>query len=296
MASVICNSLEIEYERIGEAGNPVVLLIAGLGFQMIDWPLDMCKKLAAAGYQVIRFDNRDIGLSEKLSASGIPDIQKILHDKGQGKHIQLPYQLEDMAKDVSELLKALDISAAHIVGMSMGGMIAQIVAASFPEQTLSLTSIMSSSSDPSLPGPTDDASTILASAPASQNKEDIVAFGLKVNEVIGSPGFRWPLKLLQAHIEACIERSYCPDGYMRQYAAVLAAGSRVELLHKISVPTLVIHGSNDPLVQPVCGRNVADHVTGSRYVEVSGMGHDLSPALCAHLADLLLDHLKSHQY
>jgi pimeloyl-ACP methyl ester carboxylesterase len=276
MPTIRCNNLEFEYERIGKRDDPAILLIAGLGFQLIDWPLPMCQKMAQAGYQVLRFDNRDIGLSQKLTEAALSPPS---------------YQLDDMAKDVSELLRALTVEKAHIVGMSMGGMIAQLVAANYPDQTISLTSIMSSTSDPSLPGPNADAAAVLASAPQTQDIAQIVAFGLKVNDVVGSPKFRWSKTALQAHIENCIDRSYSPDGYMRQYAAVLAAKSRREALRTISAPSLVIHGSDDPLVQPVCGRDVAEHLENSRYIEIDGMGHDLSPSLCDHLADLILDHV-----
>ncbi len=292
MATISCNNLDIEYERIGKAEDPVILLIAGLGFQLIDWPLQMCQKISEEGYQVIRFDNRDIGLSQKLTEAGIPPIQDILQAKAAEEAIELPYHLEDMAKDVSCLLRALEIEKAHIIGMSMGGMIAQLVAANYPDQTISLTSIMSSSSDPSLPGPAAEAALVLSSAPQTQDKVQIVQFGLKVNDVVGSPKFRWSRDALQSHIEDCIDRSYSPDGYLRQYAAVLAAKSRRAALKTIKIPSLVIHGGDDPLVQPVCGRDVAEHITGSQYIEIDGMGHDLSPSLCDHLADLLLDHVE----
>lgn len=273
MPVTTCNSIEIAYERHGNLSDPAIVLIAGLGFQLIDWPVTMCETLVAGGYQVIRFDNRDIGLSQKMSM------------------VSFPYQLEDMAKDVSDLIKELSLQKAHIVGMSMGGMIAQLMAILHPEQVLSLTSIMSTSSDPLLPGPSAETASILAMAPQTTHKEAIVAFGLKVNEVIGSPGFRWPTNALKAHIEACIDRSYSPAGYMRQYAAVLSSQSRRKKLTTIKAPSLVIHGQDDPLVPLACGQDVADHIEGSRFISVAGMGHDLSPSLCDHLAKLILAHV-----
>ena len=293
MPVVTCNSVKLMIDRRGRETDPAILLIAGLGFQLIDWPDSFCDTLVANGFQVIRFDNRDIGLSQKLDHKGLVDLQSIISAKLTGGNPFVPYQLEDMAADAASLLKELNVGPAHIVGMSMGGMIAQLIAALYPDQVLSLTSIMSSSSDLSLPGPAPAAAAILASAPQSQQKADIVEFGLKVNDVIGSPGFRWNRSELKAHIEACIDRNYSPMGYMRQYAAVMAARSRRELLRKIKTPALVIHGTDDPLVPLACGKDVADHITGSHFESIAGMGHDLSPTLCARLAQVILPHLKA---
>jgi pimeloyl-ACP methyl ester carboxylesterase len=293
MPVVTCNSVKLMIDRRGRETDPAILLIAGLGFQLIDWPDSFCDTLVANGFQVIRFDNRDIGLSQKLDHKGLVDLQSIISAKLTGGNPFVPYQLEDMAADAASLLKELNVGPAHIVGMSMGGMIAQLIAARYPDQVLSLTSIMSSSSDLSLPGPAPAAAAILASAPQSQQKADIVEFGLKVNDVIGSPGFRWNRSELKAHIEACIDRNYSPMGYMRQYAAVMVARSRRELLRKIKTPALVIHGTDDPLVPLACGKDVADHITGSHFESVAGMGHDLSPTLCARLAQVILPHLKA---
>jgi len=173
----------------------------------------------------------------------------------------------------------------------MGGMIAQIFTHKYPTKALSLTSIMSTSSDPSLPGPTPETAAMMASAPQSQEIDDIVDFGLKVNDIIGSPKFRWHRSALEAHIRNCVDRAYCPTGYLRQYAAVLATPSRRDILKDIQNKTLVIHGTDDPLLQPVCGQDVAHYIPDAEYIEVVGMGHDLSPALCGRLAELVLPHL-----
>ncbi|WP_169566685.1 alpha/beta fold hydrolase [Sneathiella limimaris] len=291
MVKASCNGIELEYEVIGNQGDPVIILIAGLGFQLIDWPRAFCEKLANEGFQVIRFDNRDVGLSEKLDHFGIPNPVEIFQAKLAGNKPDVPYHLTDMAADVVALVDNLAISKAHIVGMSMGGMIAQLLAIHYPDRALSLTSIMSSSSDPSLPGPTEEAGAVLASAPQSQEKSDIIDFGLKVNSVIGSTGYPWNKVALEAHIGACIDRCYSPGGYMRQYSAVMAAPSRREELKRITARTLVIHGSADTLVQPACGEDVANHIPNSQFELVEGMGHDLSPDLCDHLADLILPHI-----
>lgn len=289
---ITVSNLEFEVETFGSKSDPSILLIAGLGFQLIDWPADFCQSLAIEGFHVIRFDNRDIGLSDGLAHEGIPDLAAVMGAKLSGAKADVPYSLHEMAADAAGLLEELADGPAHIVGMSMGGMIAQLLAIHYPEQVKSLTSIMSSSSAPDLPGPREDAAKVLASAPLSQEMKDIVAFGLKVNDVIGSPGFRWDRELLETHIRNCVERAYRPDGYMRQYAAVLSANSRREDLQKVTSPTLVIHGSDDPLVQPVCGEDVAKQISGAKFSAVEGMGHDLSPSLCQHLSGLILDHVK----
>ncbi|OUR80536.1 hypothetical protein A9Q83_01000 [Alphaproteobacteria bacterium 46_93_T64] len=290
MALIETRNVALEVESHGNPDDPAVVLIAGLGFQLIDWPLSFCETLVDAGYRVIRFDNRDIGLSQKLDDKGVPDPANVAQDKLEGNIPNVPYRLSDMAEDVANILDVLEVEQAHIVGMSMGGMIAQLFAFQHSSRCLSLTSIMSSSSDSSLPGPSPEASAILASAPQSQEILDIVQFGLRVNEAIGSPAFRWDRAELIKHIQTCCKRCYSPGGYMRQYAAVMAAPSRREILEGIAVPSLVIHGDADPLVQLACGADVAAHIPDAIFEKVSGMGHDLSPSLCAHLATLVLPH------
>lgn len=291
MAKLNANGIFLEYETFGAASDPAVVLIAGLGFQLIDWPVAFCEKIAKAGFYVIRFDNRDIGLSQKMDHFGLPDLGRILQQIEKGDAPGIPYHLSDMAADVAGLLDALKIERAHVVGMSMGGKIAQLMAIFYPEKLYSLTSIMSSSGSRHLPPPTAAATSVLMSAPKSQAEEDVVAFGLQVNDVIGSPGFRWDRAALEAHIRACVRRCYSPSGYMRQYAAVLAANPRVSELPHVTAPTLVIHGLDDPLVPYAAGEETARLIPGARLELVPGMGHDLSPALCDHLAHLLIPHL-----
>lgn len=295
MAKLISNGISLEYETFGAAADPAVVLIAGLGFQLIDWPVAFCEAIAAEGFYVVRFDNRDIGLSQKMEQLGLPDMGRILQQVQTQQTPSVPYHLSDMAADVAGLLAGLGIERAHIVGMSMGGMIAQLAAIFYPEKLYSLTSIMSSSGNRHLPPPTAAATSVLMAAPASQNEDDVVAFGLQVNDVIGSPGYRWDRAALKAHICACVRRCYCPSGYMRQYAAVLASNPRVSELPHIGAPTLVIHGLDDPLVPYAAGEDTARLIPGARLELVAGMGHDLSPALCAHLAGILIPHLTSHR-
>lgn len=288
------NGLTLEYETFGSKDHPAIVLVAGLGFQLIDWPVAFCERLADAGFFVLRYDNRDIGLSQKLEEKGIPDLSLIAGQLASGGTPQIPYQLEEMTADLTGLLDGLSLESAHVVGMSMGGMIAQLMAIHFPDRVRSLTSMMSSTSDPSLPPPSARAAAVLMSAPASEELEAIVAYGLEVNDIIGSPGFRWDRNALEDHIANCVRRSYCPGGYLRQYAAVMAAPSRVPELPSIVAPTLVIHGKEDPLLSPVGGEDTARLIPAARLELIEGMGHDLSPALCDHLAGLILSHVAAH--
>ncbi|MBL4906239.1 MAG: alpha/beta fold hydrolase [Sneathiella sp.] len=290
MGQVKAGKITLEIDRIGDPANPAIILIAGLGFQLIDWPRAFCETLAEKGYQVVRFDNRDVGKSQKLETLGVPDLAAVLEGKATGNFPDIPYSLDDMARDVIALMNALSLHKAHIVGMSMGGMIAQLLAVHSPERCLSLTSIMSTSGEASVSAPKPEVMAALTKAPASQEKQDIVDFGLRVNDTIGSPGFRWDRDALRDHIEACFDRGYCPTGYLRQMAAVFSAPSRRDILGKINVPTLVIHGLEDPLVPSSGGQDVADYVPHAHLELVAGMGHDLSPLLCVHLARLMVPH------
>ncbi|MCJ7453663.1 MAG: alpha/beta fold hydrolase [Steroidobacteraceae bacterium] len=294
MSKAIGNGLFFEYETFGSKDDAAIVLIAGLGFQLIDWPVTFCETLANAGLFVVRYDNRDIGLSQKLEESGLPDLSSIAERLKSGETPQIPYSLEDMAADLIGLLDAISLKSVHVAGMSMGGMIAQLIAIHHRDRVLSLTSMMSSTSDPSLPPPSAKAAAVLMSAPASDELAAIVAYGLEVNDVIGSPGFRWDRAALKAHIVDCVRRNYCPGGYMRQYAAVEAAQSRVTMLPSITAPTLVIHGREDHLIAPEAGEETARLIPGASLELIEGMGHDLSPALCEHLAGLILSHVLAH--
>lgn len=294
MAMLASNGLSLEYETFGSNTDPVVVLVAGLGFQLVDWPTAFCERLAKNGFLVVRFDNRDIGLSQKLEDQPIPDLVALGEKLRVGTSVEIPYHLMDMMTDVIGLLDALSIEKVHLVGMSMGGMIAQLTAIHHPQRLLSLTSIMSSSGSSSLPPPTAAAATVLMSAPASQDLSDVVEFGLTVNDVIGSPGYKWNREALTEHIRHCVDRCYYPAGYVRQYAAVLAAKSRASLLPTVVTPTLVIHGTEDMLVLQEGGKETARLIPNSRLELVDGMGHDLSPSLCEHLADLILAHINAH--
>ncbi|MBR1218501.1 alpha/beta hydrolase [Bradyrhizobium sp. U87765 SZCCT0131] len=286
--------LELAYDERGPVSGPAVLLIMGLGTQMIAWPENFCNQLADAGYRVIRFDNRDIGLSTKLVEAPRVRLASMLFKTVLGRKIDAPYTLDDMAADAVGLLDALDIEDAHIVGASMGGMIAQIVAARYPERTRSLVSIMSSSGDRKLPRPKPRVNAVMfGRRPNAENREQLVRYGMKLFRTIGSPAYPTPPEVLRQKVEAAVDRSYYPLGAVRQLAAIMASGSRVDLLETITAPTLVLHGADDPLVPVEGGIDTAAHVRGARLKIIPGMGHDFPAEVTPMLADDIVRHCRA---
>lgn len=288
------NELELAYDERGPVSGPAILLIMGLGTQMIAWPESFCNQLAAAGFRVIRFDNRDIGLSTKMENAPKVRLASLLFNAFLGRQVDAPYSLEDMAADAVGLLDALDIDKAHIVGASMGGMIAQIVAAQYPERTLSLVSIMSSSGDPKLPRSKPKVNAVMfGRRPRPDDREKLIRFGMRMFRTIGSPGYPTPPEVLRQKVEASIDRSYYPVGTLRQFAAIIANGSRVDMLKTIAAPTLVVHGSDDPLVPVEAGIDTAAHIAGSRLKLVPGMGHDFPAEVTPKLAEDIIAHCRA---
>ena len=280
MGQLCANGIQIEAERLGDPDAPAILLIRGLGTQLCQWPQPFLDGLADA-LQVVVFDNRDVGLSQKFD------------DPVAGSAVAPSYLLRDMAADSIGVLDALEIERAHVFGISMGGMIAQELASRFPERTRSLISVMSSSGDPSVPPPTPEAMRVLTEPPARPgDRACAVAHGLAGRRVVGSPGYVDPDAVVRAELERAYDRCNHPPGVARQLAAVLASGSRVELLPSIQAPTLVIHGTDDPLVHPDGGRHTAKLIPGARLVEIEGMGHDLPHALVPRMLDLVLSHVR----
>lgn len=288
MPQVKSNGITIEYESFGPADRETVLLIMGLGGQLTMWPVELCNELVARGYRAIRFDNRDVGLSTKFDAAGMPDMAAIFGALMAGKPASAAYSLDDMAKDAVGLLDALGVQKAHIVGASMGGMIAQLVAANHPERTLSLTSIMSSTGNPALPQARPEAMEVLMSpaAPAG-DIEAIVARGIKAWNTIGSPGYRTDEKTLREWVLRDATRSFYPVGIARQMAAIVANGDRREKLKKVKAPTVVLHGADDPLVPVEGGKDTAASIAGAELRIVPGMGHDFPIALVKTFADAI---------
>jgi len=276
--------LELVYETFGSPDDPAMLLIMGLGAQMIGWPDGFCELLADQGLHVIRFDNRDAGLSTHLADAGRPDLRAVAR-----REQEPPYTLADMAGDAVAVLDALGIERAHVVGGSMGGMIAQEVAICFPERVLSLTSIFSTPAA-NVGKPTAEASAALNSPPAT-TEEEAGQRAIANAAVFGSPGYPLDEERAVWRAQEQFRRANDPDGFARQLAAIYGSRDRRPLLADVTVPTLVIHGEADTLVQPDGGRETAAAVPGARLVTYPGMGHDLPeplwPEIVAEIRTLL---------
>ena len=291
------NSIDIEVEDSGAGPDaqgrprPVVLLIMGLGMQLIAWPPALVQALLDAGYRVIRFDNRDAGLSQKFEALGKPKMLWTGLKYRLGWRIKPPYSLHDMAADALGVLDALQIDEAHVVGVSMGGMIAQRLALLAPSRVLSLSSIMSSSGARGLPEASPQVTRVLLSRPAGKGLEAAIDHSVRVFKTIGSPGFPMQGDALRDMVAAAARRSVYPVGILRQMVAVVADRSRADALAGITAPTLVLHGKADPLVPFACGEDTARRIPGARLVGIDGMGHDLPPGVVARLLTSLIPHL-----
>ena len=288
MPHAIANGIRIEYETHGDPANPPLLLIMGLGAQLTLWPIELVEALVARGYHVIRYDNRDIGLSTKFTEHGVPNVRKVLLMRLFGLRPKLPYRLTDMAADAVALLDALGIAKAHIVGASMGGMIAQLVAATYPERTLSLTSIMSTTGNRRVPPARPEAFKALTTPPpANATLADMIPHVTRIARAIGSPAYPTPEDRLVERITRDFERSFHPTGAGRQLAAIIDDGCRRSRLKNVTAPSLVIHGVDDPLVRVEGGRDTAAHIPGARLHEIPGMGHDLPLELVDEVADAI---------
>ncbi|WP_077002054.1 alpha/beta fold hydrolase [Variovorax sp. KK3] len=281
------NGIQIEVEDSGGEGRPVVLLIMGLGMQLIAWPDDFVQTLIDAGFRVVRHDNRDIGLSQGFDEAPAANLLWQSVRQRIGLQVRSAYSLQDMANDALGVLEALGIRHAHVVGASMGGMIAQRVAASAPDRVTSLVSIMSSSGARQLPGPRADVAAALMRRPASRTEAALVAHSLGLVRLISSPAYPQEERALTERITRGLRRAYRPAGVVRQMLAIGADSGRHVLLSRIASPTLVLHGDADPLVPMACGQDTARRIPGARFVSVAGMGHDMPPPVC----DILLQHI-----
>ena len=293
MPQTTANGISIEYDEHGDPQAPPVLLVTGLGAQMTLWPQELVDALVERGFRVIRYDNRDIGLSHKMEGAKAPGIVKLMLLSRFGLKPKVPYSLADMADDGIGLLDALGIDKAHIVGASMGGMIAQHMAFSHPERVLTLTSIMSTTGHRKLPAATREAMSALTKRPASMDEEVLVEHGVKVATAIGSPGYRSDPDKVRERSRALIKRSFYPQGMPRQLAAIIADGDRRERLQSVKAPTLVIHGEADPLVPLAGGQDTAAHISGARLKTIPGMGHDLPLELVDEIADAIAEHARA---
>lgn len=285
MARAKANGIEIEYETAGSKSDPALLLIMGLGAQLTIWPDALFEGLAKKGFFVVRYDNRDTGLSTDFGSWGVPNIAEAIGKVMTGRKVDSPYLVKDMAGDGVGLLDALGIERAHMVGASMGGMIAQTVAGLWPGRTRSLVSIYSTSGRPGLPVGKPEALAMLTAQPEGPSREQRVAHGIKLRTAIGSPGYPTDEAALRAFVEKNVDRRWYPEGGARQYLSIIASGDRVELLKTIKTPTLVLHGEEDPLLPVECGRDVARLIPGSEIQTYPGWGHDFPVQLVPTLVE-----------
>ena len=292
MARVKANGIDIEYEALGSKSDPALLLIMGLGAQLTIWPDAFVRALADKGFYVIRFDNRDVGLSTDFGSWGVPNIPEALQKAAKGERPSSPYLVKDMAGDAVGLLDALGVERAHVLGASMGGMIAQVVAALWPQRTRTLVSMYSSSGRAGLPQGKPEALAMLTAQPEGPSREQRVAHGVKLRQVIGSPAYPTPPGELRAFVERNVDRRWYPEGSARQYLSIIASGDRVELLKSIKAPTLVLHGEDDPLLPVECGRDVARLVSGAELQIYRGWGHDIAPGLIPTLVERIASFCK----
>ncbi|MEW4449250.1 alpha/beta fold hydrolase [Qipengyuania sp. JC766] len=292
MPRTTANDIELEYEEYGDPADPAMLLIMGFGAQLTLWPMALVDALVAHGFRVIRYDNRDVGLSQKFTGHRPPSpVKQVLLGKI-GLRPKVPYTMADMAADGVGLLDALGIERAHIVGGSMGGMIAQHIAAKYPGRCLSLTSIFSTTGNPKLPAARKEALDALTKRPDSTEEDVLVAHGMMLARTIGSPGYPAEEDELRDRVTANVRRSVYAEGPTRHLAAVLHDGDRSAMLRDITVPTLVLHGEADPLVPVEGGHDTAAIIPGAKLKTIPGWGHDLPEPLTHEIADAIAAHAK----
>jgi pimeloyl-ACP methyl ester carboxylesterase len=293
MPNAMANGIQIEYETFGEPTSQPLLLIIGLSGQLIFWDEQMCNQLAESGHYVIRFDNRDVGLSTKIEEAGVPDVMKAIETLMVGGEIKPPYTIEDMADDAVGLLDALGIEKAHLCGMSMGGMIAQSIAIRYPRRILSLISIYSTTGNPDLPQPKPEVMELLL-APPPEERAACIEHILKVFRAITGPGFSFDEEYHRDMAGQTYDRAFYPQGVSRQLMAIMAQRNRKSGLASVSVPTLVIHGADDPLVPVEGGKDTAEAVPGAELIIIDGMGHDMPSGKGAwpQIIDAIIAHTK----
>lgn len=279
------DGIEVAYETFGEPGRPLMVLVMGIGVQMLGWDEEFCEMLAGRGFRVVRFDNRDVGRSSKIEGGPRPDLAAA----ALGDTSSASYTLAAMAGDVAGLIERLGAEAAHVVGVSMGGMIAQEVAVHYPERVLSLTSMMASTGERTVGQPRPEALAVLFT-PQPQGREVFVEHAVRIWRVLRSPGFPPDEERIRQRAAASYDRCFYPEGFARQLLAVLASGNRTESLPTIRAPTLVIHGRDDPLIDVSGGEATARAIPNAELLIIPGLGHDLPRAVWPQLVDAITDH------
>lgn len=291
MPHITPNGIHIEYESHGDPTDPTVLLIMGLGGQLSMWPDKLVSDLVSGGYRVVVFDNRDIGLSHKHTGEKPPKILRQILLRRLGIKLKTPYELVDMARDTIGLLDELKLNRAHVVGISMGGMIGQHVASMAPDRVDSLTAIMTSTGNPKLPRPSGDVmGAMIRRGPPPTTRDAIIDQSVATFGVIGTPGEDQNTNGMRDRITRSYDRNYHPTGVLRQMSAIVSAGDFRKHTRAVKAPTLVIHGSADPLVPIEAGRDVAKLIHGARLEIMEGMGHDVPPRFLPSITKLMLEH------
>lgn len=292
MAQVDSNGIKIEYETFGDPGSQPLLLIMGFASQLILWDEALCEQIAQKGYFVIRYDNRDVGLSTKIDDAGVPDVMKIIEALMLGQPVNPPYTIKDMADDAIGLLDALSIDKAHICGMSMGGMIAQTMAINNPQRVLSLISIYSNTGDLEDPQPKPEAFEFLTT-PFPEEREAFIEHSIKLFHTMTGPGFPFDEEWHRNIAAQSYDRAFYPEGPARQLVAVITQKNRRPALASVSVPTLVVHGTDDPMVPVECGKNTAAAIPGAELMIIEGMGHDTPHSgAWLQIVDAIVEHIK----
>ena len=291
---IFVNGVRIEVEDTGEKDRVAVLLIPGMAMQLIVWPEAMVHQLHQAGYRVIRFDNRDIGLSQDMAHLPAPNLLWFMLQQKLGFQPQAPYSIQDMANDALGVLDHLHINQAHLVGVSMGGMMGQRICITAPERALSLTSIMSSSGAKGLPGPTSEMRRVLFTPPAKPGTDAAYQHALRFVQALAGPGFTHPEGSQERLVQESLKRSSRPMGAYRQMLAAMADRTRAGLLARITTPTLVMHGKDDPLVPFACGEDTARRIPNAKLHGIEGMGHDMPPGVLDNMMARLLPFLNAH--
>ena len=289
------NGIQLHVEVGGQADHPVLLLIMGLGAQLLYWPDFFCKSFIDQGFRVVRFDNRDIGLSSKVHYKGPAlSLPKLMGRFALGLENQgAPYNLYDMAEDVALLIDKMQLGQVCVLGASMGGMIAQILAARYPDKVQRLGLLFSSNNQALLPPPFPKQLFSLIGHPKSNDEDAIIDHSLQIFKIIGSPGYLNHVEAAQA-VRKLYQRSYYPTGILQQFFAILCTGSLRQLDQQIHQATLVVHGSRDRLLPPAHGRAIAKAISGARFELIEGMGHDIPPHFIPYLSGLFAHHFKSN--
>lgn len=291
MPYITANNIELYYEDNGPADAPVILLVMGLGAQMIAWPDELIQGLVARGFRVIHYDNRDVGMSQRMEGAAAPNLIWTMFKARLGLSVAVGYTLSDMAADGIGLLDALGIKKAHVVGASMGGMIVQLMAANHRDRLLSMTSIMSSSGAPGLPGARPDIQRrFMVKRPSETDRAEAVAFGADMVRSFSYPDAARADGYYAEMAGKAFDRGYYPIGSKRQLLAIIADGSRVERLKTITTRTLVIHGGADPLVPQDGSEDIARHIPNARLEIIDEMAHDLPPSQVGRMVGLIADH------